>query len=247
MKDSRDFLVHDVLGRKTGTLLSRGSETRLEYLRKERVDKPTIFVGAGTCGLGAGAGKTIEAVERFLKVNKIDAEIIETGCIGLCSSEPIMDVQLPGRNRISFEKVTDDHVDGILSSIFDGIIVREDFLLGQFSTGKNSPWDGVRDIMDHPFFRPQKRLVLKNCGIRNPICIEEYMAAGGYGSYMEVLRNHKPLELCDKIEKSGLRGRGGGGFPTGRKWKFARRKSPIRSTLFVMQMKEIRVLSWTGL
>jgi len=192
----------------------------LSLLRRDKVDKPVIYIGAGTCGLGAGAAKTIEAAKLYLFDNHIDADIIETGCIGLCSSEPIMDVQLPGYTRISFEKVTGNKVPEILSEVFEKRVPQSN-VLGQFNGGENKAWENVPNINDLPFFKPQKRIVLKNCGIINPVSIGEYIAKGGYSSYTKVIKNNTPLEICDKIEKSGLRGRGGGGFPTGKKWKFA--------------------------
>ncbi|MBK7093932.1 MAG: 4Fe-4S binding protein [Saprospiraceae bacterium] len=192
----------------------------LAGLRRETVTKPVIFVGAGTCGLGAGAGKTLNSVNKYLTENKIDAQVIEVGCIGLCSSEPMMDIQLPGYNRISFEKVEDTKVETILSRIFQ-LEVEQDNVLCQFPSEENKVWKNVISIKDHPFFKPQSRLVLKNCGIVDPISIEEYISTGGYQSFLDLIRTKQPLEVCDMIERSGLRGRGGGGFPTGKKWKFA--------------------------
>ncbi len=205
---------------KNGKVKSQQDEETLSLLRRDKLKKPVIYIGAGTCGLGAGAGKTIDAAKLYLFDNNIDAEIVETGCIGLCSSEPIMDVQLPGYNRISFEKVNENRVSEILSEIFEKRVPRSN-ILGQFNGAENRAWEGVPYIFDLPFFKPQKRIVLKNCGIVNPVSIEEYIAKGGYSSYLKVIKNNTPAEICDKIEKSGLRGRGGGGFPTGKKWKFA--------------------------
>jgi len=220
-KSTMDFLVNDILINSSGASYSAETERKLSVLRNEEIDKLKIFIGAGTCGLGAGADKTIDAVKRYLAINNISADIIETGCIGLCSSEPIMDVQLPGRNRLSFEKVSEDKVDGILNSVLIDKSVDVSKTLGQFYAGNNGEWTGIRNINDHPFFKAQTRIVLKNCGICNPVSIEEYIASGGYRSYVGVIKSSSPAEVCDKIEKSGLRGRGGGGFSTGRKWKFA--------------------------
>lgn len=217
LTEHKNFLIDYVL---EGELKSAEDKDTLSLLRKDNVNKPVVYIGAGTCGLGAGAGKTIEAVKLYLYDNHIDADIVETGCIGLCSSEPIMDVQLPGLNRISFEKVTDSIVPEILSDIFDKK-VPDSNVLGQFKAGQNKQWENVPLINEIPFFKPQKRIVLKNCGIINPVSIEEYIAKGGYSSYLKVIKNNTSFEICDIIEKSGLRGRGGGGFPTGRKWKFA--------------------------
>jgi NADH:ubiquinone oxidoreductase subunit F (NADH-binding)/Pyruvate/2-oxoacid:ferredoxin oxidoreductase delta subunit len=221
MKNTRDFLINDILNNYLGITHTAETEKRLRTLRNEEVDKPTIYIGMGTCGLGAGAEKTEIAVRHFLETHNISADIIETGCIGLCSSEPIMDVQLPGKNRLSFEQVTIDKVETILSSLLEGKLCYENNILGQFISVNAKQWDGVRNINDHPFFKNQTRIVLKNCGIRNPVSINEYIASGGYRSFVDVLKFRTPIEVCDIIEKSGLRGRGGGGFPTGRKWKFA--------------------------
>ena len=132
-----------------------------------------------------------------------------------------MDIQLPGRNRVSFEKVNSDLAEDILVSMLVRGSIPERPVLGQYPGNRSQGWEGIRNITDHPFFRPQNRIVLKNCGIRNPVSIDEYIATGGYSSFISVLRSHTPAEVCDIIEKSGLRGRGGGGFPTGRKWKYA--------------------------
>lgn len=195
-----------------------------EYLRfsKSSVEKPVIYVGAGTCGLGAGAWKTLDAIQSWLKRKHIDTEIIETGCIGLCSVEPIVDIQLPGRTRISFQDITHDKVVYLFESMLTGEPAPPtDCILGQFRSDSEEQWDGLPFFDEHPFFSPQTRWVLENCGIIDPSNIEEYMATGGYRAFLSVLRNRTPEDVCNLVEESGLRGRGGGGFPTGRKWKFA--------------------------
>ena len=196
-------------------------ETSKSFIRREKLKKPAIFMGAGTCGLGAGAGKTLKAVKEYLVKNELDADVIEVGCIGLCSAEPLMDIQLPGFNRLSFQHVTDDKVEVLMDAVLQLEIPGDIEVLGQFSNGNNKKWEGVAFINEHPFFAPQNRLVLKNCGIVNPVSIEEYIASGGYAGYLNLLESNSPMEICDMIEKSGLRGRGGGGFPSGKKWKFA--------------------------
>lgn len=221
MNNPKNFLVTEVLSLAPNEPISLNVEDKLRVLRKEKIDKPIIYIGAGTCGLGAGADKTLLSVKDYLLNNNIDAELIETGCIGLCSSEPLMDIQLPGKNRLSFERVGEELVEPILTSVFKEDSIPANHVLGQFYTTENEQWEGVLNIADHPFFKPQNRVVLKNCGIQNPISIEEYIATGGYRSYLNTLKSYAPAELCDKVENSGLRGRGGGGFPAGKKWKFA--------------------------
>ncbi|NLH39986.1 MAG: 4Fe-4S binding protein [Elusimicrobia bacterium] len=181
--------------------------------------KPVIFIGAGTCGLAAGAGKVEEKVREYLGEKKIDAEIVDVGCIGYCAGEPLLDIMLEDRNRISFQKVSEANVYEIMDSIFNKKLPAKAVLLGQFD-GPN-PWDKVPFINKHPFFAKQKRFVLENCGIINPLSIYEYVSRGGYVSFLKAITTMRQTELCDMVERSGLRGRGGGGFPTGKKWKLA--------------------------
>ncbi|NLF98100.1 MAG: NADH-quinone oxidoreductase subunit NuoF [Candidatus Riflebacteria bacterium] len=192
----------------------------LDLISRKKVEKPVIYVGAGTCGLGAGATQTIEAVKAWLASNKKDADVLEVGCIGLCVQEPLMDIQLPGRARVSFGEVTGNKVAGILDKVFAGNIPTEN-LLGQFNVEGEGSWKDVPEFFASSFFKPQTRRVLANCGEINPVHIEEYIARGGYLGLAKTLKNTTPAEACSMVEGSGLRGRGGGGFPTGKKWRFA--------------------------
>ncbi len=220
---AREFFINEVLRDYSNN--SKDSETlkKLSYYRNEIIDKPIIFIGAGTCGLGAGADKTLIKTRQYLAEKNIDAKIVETGCIGLCSSEPIMDIQIPGHNRISFEAITEDKVDDVLNHVFNLELPAEK-ALGQFIMPNNRAWENVNDIKEHNFFARQKRLVLKNCGIIDPVSIEEYIAKGGYKSFIKTISIYESAEVCQIIIDSGLRGRGGGGFPSGMKWKFANKE-----------------------
>ena len=192
----------------------------LDLIKRNRVTKPVIYVGAGTCGLGAGAAKTLEEVKNWLTKNNKEAEVLEVGCIGLCVQEPLMDVQLPGRSRICFGGVSGDKVEKILDRVFTGNIP-EEHLLGQFKLEGDGNWQNVPEFFSSSFFKSQTRRVLANCGEINPIHIEEYIARGGYLGLAKILKSKTPTEACSIVEESGLRGRGGGGFPTGKKWRFA--------------------------
>jgi len=201
-------------------------------LRREQVQKPVIYIGTGTCGLGAGAGFTLEEIKKYLADKKIDADIVEVGCVGLCAVEPCVDVQLPGRTRLMFQTVTKDKVAALLDGVFADEPPKE-LILSQFPlaappaerfAGETANWDGVKSQNEHAFFGPQTRWVLKNCGVIDPTQLEEYIAFGGYQGLYKVLKMD-PADVCAEVEKSGLRGRGGGGFPTGLKWKFARNNS----------------------
>jgi len=206
-------------GEETGSTPIKNTEY-LKFLRRETTSKPVIFVGAGTCGLGAGAAKTIKRIKSFLTENKIDADVVEVGCIGLCAEEPVVDIQLPGKARIAFGHIKEDNADELLSAIFNGEVLKE-HVIYQYPSRSLEKWKGVPSIEEHSFFAPQTRWVLKNCGIIDPGSIEEYIALGGYLAFTNVISSITPEEVCNIIEESGLRGRGGGGFPTGKKWKFA--------------------------
>ena len=190
-------------------------------LRRETVTRPVIFVGAGTCGLAAGAGATLEAIEKHIENSDTEVDIVATGCVGLCSAEPIVDIQLPERPRLSFEHVTEDKVDQILDAVLQHGAVPEDSVLGQYKHDTAQAWANTPSLLEHPFFAAQTRLVLQNCGLIDPASMGEYIARGGYSALAKAIKLKTPKEVCDDVELSGLRGRGGGGFPTGKKWKFA--------------------------
>ncbi len=214
--------ISDILGKVVveGSDVAGAAQT-LATLRREQVSKPVIYIGAGTCGLGAGAQATIDATKQYLADKNIDADVVTVGCIGYCSAEPLLDVQMPGRTRVSFQHVTGDVVENLLDRVFAGVMP-ESQVVGQFRCESQKPYDGILYIDEHPFFAPQTRWVLANCGRVDPDSLEEYIARGGYQGLAKALKQFDPDALCDEVEKSGLRGRGGGGFPTGKKWKFAR-------------------------
>ena len=201
--------------------LTAPQQRRLAEIRRDQLVRPLIFVGAGTCGLGAGARDTLAAIHDYLDKHEITADVVRVGCIGLCSEEPIVDIQLPGKTRLSFSRVTSDTVPALLEAIFQGELP-DQRLLGQHRNDALQAWPDVPFLDEHPFFAPQKRWVLANCGIIDPSQIDEYLARGGYQALAKTLAGMSPDQVCDTVEQSGLRGRGGGGFPTGKKWKFAR-------------------------
>ncbi|MFA6003908.1 MAG: NADH-ubiquinone oxidoreductase-F iron-sulfur binding region domain-containing protein [Elusimicrobiota bacterium] len=190
-------------------------------LRRTAAVRPTVYVGAGTCGLGAGAGAVVEAARAHMLARGWAGDVVEVGCIGYCVAEPILDIQLPGRNRLSLRNVSAGEVAGFIDEVLQGRVPSGGRVLGQHRGTGAGEWAGVPALDEHPFFKPQKRLVLENCGLLDPKSLEEYLARGGYRALSKVLRDMTPAEVCAEVEKSGLRGRGGGGFPTGRKWKFA--------------------------
>ncbi|MCE5176847.1 MAG: NADH-ubiquinone oxidoreductase-F iron-sulfur binding region domain-containing protein [Caldisericales bacterium] len=225
MQTATDFaLTKENLGAYlTGSLSGDSAkviEAILSKLKREDVSKPTIYVGTGTCGLGAGAGKTLEAIKAYLAEKNIDADIVQIGCIGLCAEEPMVDFQLPGRTRISFRKITEDKVPQLMDAMLAGN-VPEDLACFQFRSKTLKGWNNVKYMDEHPFFASQTRWVLAGCGIVDPTNIWEYIASDGYKAFAKAVYDKTRQEVCDMVEKSGLRGRGGGGFNTGTKWKLA--------------------------
>ncbi len=189
----------------------------LTSIQRNVVEKPVIYLGTATCGISAGANKVLAALDKY-KNNKL--EIVKVGCIGLCADEPIMDIQLPGKTRLSFKNVFEDNVIEIIEGALNGKIKKEN-VLGQHRNDSLEAWNNIIFLDEHPFFAPQTRFVLKNCGLIDPCNIDEYIARGGYKAFFKTISSTAPLEVCNIVEKSGLRGRGGGGFLTGMKWKFA--------------------------
>jgi (2Fe-2S) ferredoxin len=141
-------------------------------------NKTYIYIGTGTCGLGAGADKTMAKTQQYIVDKGLDAEVVEVGCIGLCTVEPILDVELPGRNRVSFQNVTENKVDTLLDAVIGGNFDVADTLC-QHRDDDRKQWDGVAFIDEHPFFAPQNRWVLKNCGLIDPASIDEYITFNG--------------------------------------------------------------------
>ena len=133
-----------------------------------------------------------------------------------------MDVQLPGRTRLSFGNVVGDVVAPLLDAVLAGELPQESPLGQHRPAGNARPYPDVPYLDEHPFLVFQRRLVLASSGLIDPRDIDEYIARGGYSALARTLRRLTPDEVCDAVLTSGLRGRGGGGFPAGRKWKLAR-------------------------
>jgi NADH:ubiquinone oxidoreductase subunit F (NADH-binding)/NAD-dependent dihydropyrimidine dehydrogenase PreA subunit/(2Fe-2S) ferredoxin len=201
-------------------------DDRATWWRRQRVARPTVFVGTGTCGVAAGARETIAAVEKYCAESGCAIDLVEVGCVGLCSAEPLLDVQLPGRARLSFSQVTAKTVRPLLDEVLAERPNCEQ-LLGQYPCDSRyqRPYAGVAALLEHPFFARQTRWVLRNCGVVDPSSIDAYIASGGYRRLAVELAKKQPEALCEQVLASGLRGRGGGGFATGRKWLLCREQA----------------------
>jgi NADH:ubiquinone oxidoreductase subunit F (NADH-binding)/Pyruvate/2-oxoacid:ferredoxin oxidoreductase delta subunit/(2Fe-2S) ferredoxin len=216
---TRSFLIDKVLKNFSGLPDKEVSEN-LAAMRKHKVSRPAIFIGTGTCGIMAGAEETRESVYNYLLDKKIQADVVEVGCIGLCSEEPILDIQLPGKTRLSFRKVTPERVEAILEATFGKSPAPED-VIGQYRTPGAEPWAHLPHLDELPWFSYQVRHVLARCGVTSPHSIEDYIAEGGFKSFYKTVLNYTSDKVCEIVQESELQGRGGGGFPTGKKWQIA--------------------------
>lgn len=189
----------------------------LKYVTHEL---PIIFIGMGTCGLASGAEKVRSAIEEELIKQNLKAAIVPTGCIGYCAKEPIVDIKLPGKDRISYCEVFPKDIPQLIETTITKKSIYEKKLLGSFGQSD----DKVKKISDVPFFKRQQKVVLENCGVINPNSIDEYIASGGFRATDKVLRLMSSEQVVVEIKESGLRGRGGGGFSTGTKWEMALKK-----------------------
>ncbi len=187
-----------------------------EKLKENR--EPIVYIGAASCGRAAGALDLKESVKTFLDENKKSARIIEVGCIGPCYLEPLVDIKMPGEPRVSYNNVNAKTLQMILKSHFQDGTPHKKLALGHFGTGD---FDGIPRFYDLPMLKPQVRIVLRNCGLIDPEEIDQYLAVDGYQGFMKALKS-TPEDVIATVRQAGLRGRGGAGFPTFRKWTVCR-------------------------
>ena len=219
MNDLSSFLKEKVLLSESDTI-PRETEIILQKIRREKVETPVIYVSNSTNSIIAGAEKTYAMVRSYIDDAGFKAELVKVGCTGPSNYEPFVGIQLPGKNKLFFRNITEEKVEPLLNGVFHNDIHEED-LVGQSGTKGFEMWPGIEFVNELPFFTGQRRIILSNCGCYDPESIEEYIARGGYRTFLKTIRNYTFEEVCDIIEKSGLRGRSGGGFYTGLKWKHA--------------------------
>ena len=176
-----------------------------------------VLICKGTGCTASGAGAVFDAMKKELERRGLDKEVmlVETGCHGMCEMGPIVVVYPEGS---FYCRVTADDVPEIVEEhLYKGRIVQR--LLYTIPGEDKVKVPHYKDI---PFYGKQLRIALKNCGYINPDNIEEYIARDGYQALAKALLEMTPEETLEEVKKSGLRGRGGAGFPTGRKWEFAK-------------------------
>jgi NADH-quinone oxidoreductase subunit F len=191
---------------------------------------PRIAVGMGTCGRGNGAEGLYQAFLEAIERSGTDFYLASIGCFGACCQEPLVNVRVPGQPLLILRQVQANDAGQIIHDISAGKITPElvyckieewDHITGSIRYGHGYPevpaWNEI------PFFKEQKKIVLRNCGLINPDDIEEYIAVGGYQALYKALIDAKPESIIEQIKAAKLRGRGGAGFLTGNKWEFLRK------------------------
>ena len=174
-----------------------------------------VLVCGGTGCSSSNSEKIMKELEIAISKNGLEKEVkvVKTGCFGLCAQGPIM-VVYPEGAMYTMVKV-EDVKEIVEEHLLKGRIVK------RLLAGDKDHEDVSKSLDNVEFFKRQTRIVLRNCGIINPELIDEYIAYDGYKALAKVLTEMSPVQVIDTIKKSGLRGRGGGGFPTGLKWEFA--------------------------
>jgi NADH:ubiquinone oxidoreductase subunit F (NADH-binding)/(2Fe-2S) ferredoxin len=196
--------------------------------------KVRINVGMSTCCIAKGADIVLNALEYGLKSRALDAEVAKVGCSGLCHMEPIVEIQQPGKSKIIYGNVKEQDVTRLLDAMAADSVVEdlayaridsEDHaLVGEIKyqySADAGAYASVRSVKDIDCIRAQHKVILRNAGSINPENIYEYIARGGYDSLAKALAM-KPAAIIKDVIDAGLRGRGGGGFPAGLKWKACR-------------------------
>ena len=188
---------------------------------------PRLTVGMGTCGRGNGAEEVFHALNENIHRSGVDVLLAGVGCFGSCFQEPLVTLRLPGKPLVVLHRVQANDAARILEAVSTGIMPSDlvyckieewDHITAHLRYGQGYPdipaWNTI------PFFKGQKKIVLRNCGLINPSDIEEYIAVGGYQALYKVLIDGRADNVIEQIKAARLRGRGGAGFLTGNKWDF---------------------------
>ena len=171
-----------------------------------------IIVGMASCGVAAGAVEVYSAFQKSINEQNLKVQLEKTGCIGACFREPLVEIRVAGLPTVIYGDITTKKVEQLLDRhVKNHQIIQE--------------WAVLSDALHTPeeeLFKNQVRIVLRNAGAINPEKIDDYISRTGYKAIQKVLKEMKPEDVIAEIKASGLRGRGGAGFPTGLKWQFAR-------------------------
>lgn len=188
----------------------------LRKLRKQlteetfRPEVPRIRLCSGTACTATGTNKVVSAIEEEAGARGLEVDVVKTGCQGLCQKGPVMKVEPQG---IFYQKVKPEHAKSILAyTVQGGQPFRQSLYRDSFLS------EPVPEMTNVPFYKKQLRIALRNNGLIDPRRIDHYIAVGGYAALEKALGSMTPDEVLNEVDRANLRGRGGAGFPAGRKW-----------------------------
>ena len=206
-------------------------------------DAIKVNIGMASCGIAAGARASFDKAAASFAGDKGIA-ICQTGCIGFCEQEPLVEILADGKPRVIYKNITEDKIVDAINDYRQGLFEKKKWILGQMRkplgimengaenpAAKVSPQEGIPFLEEIPFYGKQVKIALRNCGYIDPDTIDEYIARGGYSALLKALKQMKPKEIIDEVKASGLRGRGGGGFPAGIKWATCAKHDGERSII----------------
>jgi NADH-quinone oxidoreductase subunit F len=210
--------------------MSVRTRSDLEDLRAEGLaslypPRPRISVGMATCGLATGAGAVLEALREEAAARGLDAVLVGTGCLGYCQEEPLVDVRVPGHDRLLYARMTPKRARDLVAALAEDRLPTGEALAiipEEGAAPPHGPGQAPPLLTQLPFYGQQQKVILRNCGLIDPLRLQEYVARGGYQGLAHALLDLTPEAVVGEVVRSGLRGRGGGGFPTGRKWQLCR-------------------------
>jgi NADH-quinone oxidoreductase subunit F len=215
----------------TSKLTQRRELAQQQWQARQSADL-TVAVGMGTCGQAAGAQDSLTAIEQELARRGFSAQINPVGCVGMCSYEPMVELQATGRPRLNYGAATAERIGEVFAHYLDGQPLDKAVVVGEvLPTVMGANGHSLHSLsfvqpgaqQPIPFQSKQLRIVLSNCGLVDPESIDHYLALGGYVALELALTAMSPEQVIDEMTKAGLRGRGGGGFPAGVKWGLARK------------------------
>ncbi len=189
-----------------------------------------IRIGMATCGRAAGAADVFDAFQEIINKSGLAIELKSTGCVGLCSQEVIADLEMEGRTRLTYGRVSAESVPLIVEKTVKRGEILKDHALYQYhpSLTAEKAYEGVPFDDEYALVKDQVKIALKNCGSIDPFSIDDYLQNNGYKATARILKM-TPEQVIEEVAKSGLKGRGGAGFPTAKKWGFCRSiKSDIK-------------------
>lgn len=192
------------------------SRAESAWSESRRSGKTVIMVGTATCGRAAGAREVLQTFRDEVEKRNLDCLVTEVGCMGHCYAEPLVIISKPGYPSVCYGHVNPVIAERLIKEFVLGDDPCLDFVLGALEEN-----DIIPSFSDFPRARYEKKVILGNCGLIDPEKIDEYIANGGYTAFARALQA-MPEEIIYEIKKSGLRGKGGAGFATGRKWEICR-------------------------